>query len=125
MYVPYFLLAGTELIPSEWTGNFTCPDDNTMTIFFMNITRSDNIETLATVHNLDVDFPMTGSYATIMRILTLQNSGTLLRRGINVNYTDVELDGQVRSAVFIEGFVVFKRANNTLQCPVQLRRTAG
>ncbi|WAR23482.1 hypothetical protein MAR_037151, partial [Mya arenaria] len=123
-YLVNLIFVRTELVPSEWTGNYTCPDDGVMTWFLMNITRSTNIETLANVKAVGIEFPLSGSYATVYQIITLQNDVNILREGTNMNYTDVELDGRVLSSVYIKGYLVFKKSNTTLQCPVELRRTA-
>ena len=91
----------------------------------MNITRSDNIETLANVKIFNESVPMAGSYAMVFKIITLQNKLPIAREVQGKRYVDVELDGTVMSPVFIQGFVKFSNGNLELKCPVELRRTAS
>lgn len=92
----------------------------------MNITKSDTIDTVGTVAILGHRFSMSGAYAYAFRLLTLQSDHAITQEVAGRNFTEVELDGQVKSSVLIEGFVVFKAGGGSrLSCPVQLRRVAG
>jgi hypothetical protein len=96
-----------------------------MTIFAMNITRSDKIDTAGTVSIHGRNFSMYGAYASLFMYLTMQSVGVIRDDVAGRNFTNVELNANVRSTVFIEGFVIFTLDNGTLNCPVELRRTAG
>ena len=91
----------------------------------MNITWSNTIDTLAVVYIQNNTVPMTGAFANYFKVITLDNNNPILRQGPVLSYQDVELNANLKSAVFIEGFVIFKNKNLTLACPTQLRRTAG
>lgn len=106
-------------------GNYTCPDDNTSVLFFMNITKSDKIDTLGSVIVQGHNFSMSGAFASQFKTVTLQSSRVISAMFAGRNFTDVELNGRLRTAVFIEGFMIFATDVGTMSCPVQLRRTAG
>ena len=91
----------------------------------MNITRSNTIDTAGSVSIHGHNFSMSGAYASLFMYLTLQNDDVIRDVVAGRNFTNVELDANVRSTVFIEGFVIFTLDNGTLNCPVELRRTAG
>lgn len=112
-------------MPSEWTGNYTCNDDHVRVEFKMNITKSDTIDTVGTVSIDGHRFSMSGAYAYMFRLLTLQSDHVISDIVAGRNFTNVELDGELKSPVFIEGFVIFTLETGALSCPVQLRRTAG
>ena len=120
------LISASELVPSEWDGNYTCLADGFRTVFRMNITKSDTIDTVGSVSILGKQFSMSGAYAYAFRTLTLQSDQVISEEVAGRNFTNVELDGQVKSSVFIEGYVVFTDdSGDRVQCPVQLRRFAG
>lgn len=118
-------VSAMELIPSEWTGNYTCPDDHKSVIFLMNITKSDKIDTTGSVIIQGQNFSMSGAFASEFKFITLQSDGVISETLAGRNFTDVELNGKVQTAVFIDGFVIFTTDVGTLSCPVELRRTAG
>jgi hypothetical protein len=119
------MFSASELIPSEWTGNYTCPDDNISVIFVMNITRSDKIDTTASFSIQGHNFSMSGAYASQFKFITLQSDSVITETFVGRNFTDVELNGKVQTMVLIDGFVIFTTDSGTLSCPVVLRRTAG
>lgn len=91
----------------------------------MNITRSNTIATIGTVSIHGRNFSVSGAYASLFMLLTLQNDHVIREVVAGRNFTNVELDANVRSPVFIDGFVIFTLDNGTLNCPVELRRKAG
>lgn len=119
------MFSATELVPSEWTGNYTCPDDNISVIFVMNITKSDKIDTTGSVLIQGHNFSMSGAYASQFKFITLQSDNVITETFVGRNFTDVELNGKVQTTVFIDGFVIFTTDLGTLSCPVELRRTSG
>lgn len=91
----------------------------------MNITKSATIDTVASVWIDGATFQMTGVFATVFQSFTLQSDGVILDHIYDRNFTDVELDAELKDPKFIKGFVVFKVENSTVSCPAELRRIAG
>lgn len=114
-----------ELVPSEWTGNYTCADDNNNVMFVMNITRSDTIDTVGSVIVAGRNFSVRGAFATSFKLLTLQNDNVIPDTLFGRNFTDVELNGKLQSPVYIDGFLIFTTDSGDVSCPVELRRSAG
>lgn len=113
----------TDVVPSEWHGNYTCPQLSLQRDFQMNITRSETIETVGSLHIDGVTVPVTGSYATSFQILTLQSDHRAFIFGQNI--PSIELDGQMINSMLITGNVVLNFGNNQTTCPMELRRFAG
>lgn len=107
-------------------GNYTCPgDNNNIVLFFMNITTSDKIDTVGSVIVQGHHFSMSGAYASQFKTVTLQSSSVISSTFAGRNFTDVELNGRLRTPVFIDGFMIFVTDVGSISCQVQLRRTAG
>jgi hypothetical protein len=123
-WLEYF--AALDLLPSEWSGNYTCSDDNITHVFAMNISRSDNINTAGSVLIYGQSFNMSGAFAFSFNLLTLQSDSSLHGEVAGRNFTSVELDGRLWNPALIQGFVVFMlQTGPKLSCPVELTRVSG
>lgn len=92
----------------------------------MNFTKSPNSigllgDLLIEGHNVT----MNGTFAFAFKLLTLQST-TLIKDVIGSrNLTNVELDGMLRSPVYIDGFMVFTNGGTKVSCKMQMWRQAG
>lgn len=120
-------VSAEEFIPSEWNGNYTCQDDNTMIQYKMNITKSSSsIGTVGAVFINGSTFDVTGSFASFYKTFTLQSSDLILDEIHGRNFTKVELDGSLLSAVFIKGVLIFRLDNGMdYRCDTELHRNIG
>ena len=125
LVLSFWIFSDMELLPSEWTGNYTCRDDNINVIFLMNITRSDTINTVGSVFVDSHNFTVQGAFASKFKFLTLQNDMAISDTLAGRNFTAVELNAELKSPVLIDGYIIFTTQTGTLSCPVQLRRSAG
>lgn len=91
----------------------------------MNITRSNTIETLATVDVEQISVSMKGSFASAYQIFAVQNLSPILRQGPRQNYTDVEVNAHLDNVAHMSGFAIFKNGGITLQCPLVLHKETG
>ena len=68
---------------------------------------------------------MDGTFASFAKILALQSHDIVSEQIFGVNFTDVEINMQYQSSVFMDGAVVFIDGNNQVSCRSELRRIAG
>jgi hypothetical protein len=113
-------------IPSTWDGNYTCKDDNTMIRFQMNITRSS--DTIGTIGDILIDgstIAVSGSFASFFKTFALQGQDLVMNSIYRRNFTNVELNGRLVNALFIEGAILFELPKGKYTCEMELRRKAG
>lgn len=123
--VSFLFYSAKELVPSLWSGNYTCSDDGVTVDITMNITKSSTIATDATATFLGSSVLMTGSFATILQTLTLQSINTFLRSTTLRNYSAVEVNAVLQNVAYMSGYTVFKEGNKTAICPMDLYRLSG
>lgn len=66
-----------------------------------------------------------GTFASEFRTIVLQTPATIQEEINSRNFTKVELNGQARSSVYIDGVIVFSLGGSTKACPMELRRQKG
>ena len=119
-------LSAAGFIPSTWRGNYTCTTDNHEVTFILNITKSgDTIGTLGVLQIQSHSIPVSGTFGSFLKSLTLQNNGMVMDEIAGRNFTNVELNGILKSPLLIEGGMIFVSNATSDTCPVQLRRFAG
>lgn len=117
------LLSAVEFLPSEWLGNYTCDNDNLRVFFRMNITKAaDTINLIGNMNLNGTDIVTEGSFATYNKWLTLQGDQVVMAEVLGRNLTKVELNGILRTPVFINGVILFRVENGSNSCPMELRR---
>ncbi|XP_053391824.1 uncharacterized protein LOC128554583 [Mercenaria mercenaria] len=114
-----------DFIPSEWKGNYTCNDDGKVENFTLNITQSSS--SIGTVGNILIDntsITVTGSFASFFKTFTLQGQDFVAGEIFKRNWTSVELNGILRTSLYISGKILFSQRVGTDICNVELRREA-
>ncbi|XP_045166554.2 uncharacterized protein LOC123529972 [Mercenaria mercenaria] len=110
-------------LPSKWTGNFTCTDDDMETKFVLNVTSSSS--TIGLQGNMYFDgenIYMVGSFASFFKMFAMQSDAIIKNQIANRYFSKVELNGKVQSSVFIEGAIIFQTDSGKDTCPMELRR---
>ena len=121
----FFFFKAPEFIPSTWKGNYTCSTDSQEVTFILNITKSgDTIGTLGDLQIQGHSIPVSGTFGSFLKSLTLQNNGVVMDKIAGRNFTKVELNGILKSPLLIEGGMIFISNATFDTCPVQLRRVA-
>lgn len=113
-----------EFLPSIWNGNYTCADDSDMVPFVMNITKS-SVTSIVLIGDMYINGSIlvtSGSFASAFKQLTLQNFDVMDQDILHRNFSKVELNGLLKSPVFIDGVIIFTENNNRYNCPMELRR---
>ena len=113
------------LVPSQWNGQYTCPDDHTLQTFTMNVTRSGAFNTIASVDVNGEVIPMSGAYAIAYNVLTLHNDVPISRVYLSDNYTTVVLNAILANATYVSGTLIFSESNKAVNCSVSMTRTKG
>ena len=100
--------------------------------FIINITKSGQSlnttgSSIITVGDLVIQghsVAMRGTFASFFKSLTLQNDGFIHEAINGRNFSKVELNGILRSPVYIDGVLIFTDGSKTT-CNMALRRRAG
>lgn len=113
-------------LPSEWSGNYTCDNDNTEVHFVINIIKSSSsivLEGDMYIGNKQLD--MVGSFGSYYKTFAIQSNNVISSHIANRNFTSVELNGKVESSVYIDGAIIFLTNSGKKKCTMELRRQTG
>ena len=69
--------------------------------------------------------PLSGTFASFFKQLTLQNSGVIVSHIGGQNFTGVELNGNLVNATFVRGAMLVKEATGKVICPMEMTRVSG
>ena len=119
---------GIEFIPSVWSGSYVCTDDNKNISYLLNISKAES-GFIGTVGELLIDrhsLRMSGTFASFARVLALQTRDVVSSEILGNNLTNVEINMNAISSVFMTGAIVFRTMTGVPKsCRSEIRRIAG
>ena len=115
-----------NFILSVWSGSYVCADNGLNISYILNVSKAQDstIGTTAVMTIRGTSLPMTGTYASFAKVLALQSHQVVTQNIIGNNFTEVEINMNFISSLFMKGGIVF-RSENDKQCQSELRRIAG
>ena len=117
---------GREFIPSQWTGTYTCSDNNITVSYIVNLTKSTvNFGISGDLIIEGIKLEVLGTFAFFQQILAMQHQYLVLETVIGNNLTNVEIDMHLESPTYMKGAVVFSNVDGFKTCMSEMRRVAG
>jgi hypothetical protein len=117
----------TEFLPGIWDGTYKCPAMLIQT-FVLNVTRvMGNINVIAELTIQGATNPITGTYASFFKALTLQ-VGQVLQIVPGQDITSLEINAMEENTTYMRGAVVFPArtgAEEKTNCNAVLWRRTG
>lgn len=103
-----------------------CPDNNLNISYLLNVSKTDDntIGTKAILSIRGATLPMTGTYASFAKVLALQSHQLVTQDIFGNNFTEVEINMNFISSLFMSGGIVF-RSQSDKSCKSELRRITG
>ena len=124
--VLFFFLDGREFIPTEWYGWYQCDDNHVNITYLVNLTKSDiNFGIEGTMYIAKESFSVDGTFAWFQKVLALQHQEYVPGLLYGNNLTNIEIDMNLISSVFMRGAVVFSTDSGVKTCTSELHRIAG
>lgn len=71
------------------------------------------------------NFTVAGSFITLWKTFSVQATDLVPNTIYSRNFTRVELNGMLRTPLFIDGKIIFMTDSGKYYCGMELRRTAG
>ena len=123
----FILTDGRDFLPSRWNGTYNCSSENKVYTYELEVIKNVNdIGVNGYLYEQNNTLKIRGSYAYVIKFLTLQSNDVVENPIHGRNFTDVELDVYLRTSVYMEGAIVFKTSTGTKNiCDTELRRNAG
>ena len=125
-YLVLVFLDGREFIPTEWYGWYQCDDNHVNITYLVNLTKSDiNFGIEGTMYIAKESFSVDGTFAWFQKVLALQHQEYVPGLLYGNNLTNIEIDMNLISSIFMRGAVVFSTDSGVKTCTSELHRIAG
>ena len=110
-----------------WNGSYVCDDNNINITYLLNVSKAESaaIGTKATLLIDGQSLAMTGTYASFAKILALQSREVVTHNIFGNSLTNVEINMDFITSLFMKGAIVFRSQNTNKMCRSELRRIDG
>lgn len=101
-----------------------CDDNNINITYLLNVSKAESaaIGTKATLLIDGQSLAMTGTYASFAKILALQSREVVTHNIFGNSLTNVEINMDFITSLFMKGAIVFRSQNTNKMCRSELRR---
>lgn len=89
----------------------------------MNLTK--DVNSIALIGDMKLNgtnIATTGTFASFSHYITIQNTQLIMAEILGRNFTGVEINGEMKSPIYISGVILFQTESNVDTCLVEMRR---